>query len=72
MRNMRPPRSDPIKWENAVIQSCRARSFVFIGLALTAALSTVSAAAPEGQATHDLVLRNGTIYDGSGRTHYTR
>jgi len=54
-----------------VIQSCRARSFVLIGLALTAALSTVSAAAPKGRATHDLVLRNGTIYDGSGRTPYT-
>ena len=54
-----------------MIQSCRARSFVLIGLALTAALSTVSAAAPKGRATHDLVLRNGTIYDGSGRTPYT-
>ena len=54
-----------------MIQLCRSRSFVFIGLALAAALSTASAAAPQGPAIHDLVLRNGTIYDGTGKIPYT-
>ena len=55
-----------------LIQSFRARSFAFFGVALAAVPAAVLGAAPaETAAQHDIVLRNGTIYDGSGKSPYT-
>jgi N-acyl-D-amino-acid deacylase len=53
-----------------VIQFFSAGSFAFLGLALAAAPTAVLAAAADTGGMHDLVLRNGTIYDGSGKTPY--
>jgi N-acyl-D-amino-acid deacylase len=51
-------------------QSFRIHSFVAIGLAVVAVAAAASAAAPADRVVHDLVLRNGIIYDGSGREAY--
>jgi N-acyl-D-amino-acid deacylase len=52
------------------MQFLSAGSFAFLGLALAAAPTAVLAAAADTGGMHDLVLRNGTIYDGSGKTPY--
>ena len=51
-------------------QSFRIHSFVAISLAVVAVAAAASAAAPADRVVHDLVLRNGIIYDGSGREAY--
>src|SRR5712671_2973580 len=38
-----------------------------VGLLVIGSVSLVSAAPTEGSSVHDLVLRNGTLYDGSGQ-----
>ena len=53
-----------------LIQSFRARSFAFLGVALAAVPAAVLGAPAETAAVHDIVLRNGTIYDGSGKKPY--
>ena len=57
------------------MQFCRAQSFTALSLSLAVLASTSSSAADataasSGKAVHDIVLRNGTIYDGSGRAPY--
>src|SRR6267142_463821 len=52
------------------MQFLSAGSFAFLGLALAAAPTAVLAAAADTGGMHDLILRNGTIYDGSGKTPY--
>ena len=47
-----------------MLRNYRVRRFAFACFVLTLASGT---AAAEDTATNDLVLRNGTIYDGSGR-----
>src|ERR1700686_5049792 len=54
-----------------LIQSFRARSFAFLGVALATVPAAVLGAPAETAAQHDIVLRNGTIYDGSGKSPYT-
>jgi len=51
-------------------QFFRARSFAFLGIALAALPAAVPGAPAEDAAVHDIVLRNGTIYDGSGKKPY--
>ena len=51
-------------------QFFRARSFAFLGIALAALPAAVPGAPAETAAVHDIVLRNGTIYDGSGKKPY--
>jgi N-acyl-D-amino-acid deacylase len=46
------------------------QSAIWVLAAAAAAASAASAAAPPDGATHDLVLRNGVIYDGSGNAAY--
>jgi N-acyl-D-amino-acid deacylase len=53
-----------------LIQYFRARSFAFLGVALAAVPAAVLGAPAETAALHDIVLRNGTIYDGSGKSPY--
>jgi N-acyl-D-amino-acid deacylase len=53
-----------------VVQFLSAGSFAFLYLALAAAPTALLAAAADTRGLHDLVLRNGTIYDGSGKTPY--
>jgi N-acyl-D-amino-acid deacylase len=53
-----------------LIQLFRARSFAFLGVALAAVPVAVLGAPAETAALHDIVLRNGTIYDGSGKSPY--
>ena len=48
-------------------QSLRIQSFVAICLAVAAVIAAATAAAADDRVVHDLVLRNGIIYDGSGR-----
>lgn len=52
-------------------QFSRACSFAFLGVALAAVPAAVLGAPAETAAVHDIVLRNGTIYDGSGKRHYS-
>ncbi len=52
-----------------MIQFCRMRSFAALG-ALSAVLASAADAAPHDTDVHDLVLRDGIIYDGSGRAPY--
>jgi N-acyl-D-amino-acid deacylase len=47
------------------MQFCRVQSLAALGFSLA-----VLASGASGAAVHDLVLRNGTIYDGSGRAPY--
>ena len=54
-----------------LIQSFRARSFAFLGVALAAVPAAVLGAPAETAAAHDIVFRNGTVYDGSGRKPFT-
>ena len=51
-------------------QFFRARSFAFLGIALAALPAAVPGAPAETAAVHDIVLRNGIIYDGSGKRPY--
>jgi N-acyl-D-amino-acid deacylase len=51
-------------------QFFRARSFTFLGVALAALPAAVLGAPAETAAVHDIVLRNGIIYDGSGKRPY--
>ena len=53
-----------------MVQFLSAGSFAFLYLALAAAPTALLAAAADTGGMHDLVLRNGTIYDGSGKTPY--
>jgi N-acyl-D-amino-acid deacylase len=53
-----------------LIQLFRARSFAFLGVALATVPAAVLGAPAETAAQHDIVLRNGTIYDGSGKSPY--
>ncbi len=53
-----------------LIQLFRARSFAFLAVALSAVPAAVLGAPAETAAVHDIVLRNGTIYDGSGKKPY--
>jgi len=53
-----------------LIQSFRARSFAFLGVALAAVPAAMLGAPAETAAVHDIVLRNGIIYDGSGKKPY--
>src|ERR1035441_3424178 len=57
------------------MQFSRVQSFTALGLSLAVLASAASPAADgtavlSDKAVHDLVLRNGTIYDGSGRAPY--
>jgi len=57
------------------MQFCRVQSFTALGLSLAVLASGASSAAdgtavPSDKAVHDLVLRNGIVYDGSGRPAY--
>ncbi len=55
------------------MQFCRVQSFTALGLSLAVLASAAAAdgtAALSDKAVHELVLRNGTIYDGSGRAAY--
>ena len=52
-----------------MIQFCCVRFFSALGV-VSAVLASTASAAPNDQAVHDLILRNGTIYDGSGRAPY--
>jgi N-acyl-D-amino-acid deacylase len=47
-----------------------ARPLTTLGIVIAVLASATSGAAPNDTLVHDLVLRNGTIYDGSGRTPY--
>jgi N-acyl-D-amino-acid deacylase len=51
-------------------QSFRSRPFLAIAVAVVAVVAAASAAAAADREVHDLVLRNGVIYDGSGREAY--
>jgi N-acyl-D-amino-acid deacylase len=53
-----------------LLQLFRARSFAFLGVALAAVPAAALGAPAETAALHDIVLRNGTIYDGSGKSPY--
>ncbi|MEP6546546.1 MAG: D-aminoacylase [Gammaproteobacteria bacterium] len=53
-----------------MIQFCRMCSVVAPGVVIAVLASAAFAAAPPDTLVHDLVLRNGTIYDGSGRAPY--
>jgi N-acyl-D-amino-acid deacylase len=53
-----------------MIQFFRVRSVVATSLAVVAVVSALSAVAADDKVIHDLVVRNGSIYDGSGREAY--
>src|SRR5579863_7789268 len=53
-----------------LMQSFRTRSFVFLGAALAAVPAAVLGEPAATAAPHDIVLRNGIIYDGSGKSPY--
>ena len=53
-----------------MIQCCRVSSLTAVGAVIAVLASGAPAAAPREPAGADFILRNGTIYDGSGRAPY--
>ena len=53
-----------------MIQICRVRLHTALCFAGAALASAACATSPDDKVAHDLILRNGTVYDGSGRAPY--